>query len=73
MMRTFVPLILFVSLISGKYLLVETESDEEVNYRHFLSFMLKCFAIHKFKYCIKRNLSNLNQMTHMITMMKMKM
>ena len=42
MMRALIPLLLFVSLKSAKYLVVETESDEEVNYRSW-SLMLKCF------------------------------
>ena len=38
MMRALIPLLLFVSLKSAKYLVVETESDEEVNYRSCFSY-----------------------------------
>ena len=33
-MRALIPLLLFVSLKSGKYLIIDTESDKEVNYCH---------------------------------------
>ena len=38
MMRALIPLLLFVTLKSSKYLVVDTESDEEVNYRSCFSY-----------------------------------
>ena len=43
MMRALIPLLLIVSFKSAKYLVVETESDEEVNYCSW-SLMLKYFS-----------------------------
>ena len=64
MMRAIIPLLLlFASMISGKYLLVETDSNEKVNYIVIaLLFMLKCFSF-----------PHLNQMITMIMMGMMMM
>ena len=42
-------LLLFASLISGRYLLVETDSSEKVNYRQ-ISLMLNCLIFLQIEY-----------------------